>query len=86
MAVAKGQNNKTWVLLIVIFTIKLTAFNCYFKDGEPASMGRKTQDTGKAIVAWLNIMDEKDFIQKMNERRMNEMYGQIYIRDETFSV
>lgn len=30
-------------------------------------MGRKTQDTGKAIVALLNIMDEKDFIQKMNE-------------------
>ena len=49
-------------------------------------MGRKTQDTGKAIVALLNIMDEKDFIQKMNERRMNEMYGQIYIQDETFSV
>lgn len=62
MADAQGPNDKTWVLLIVIFTIKLMAFNYYFKDWEPASTGRKTQDTEKAIVAF--SMDEKDFIQR----------------------
>ena len=77
MVVAKGQINKTRVLLIVIFTIKLMAFNCYFKDWEPVSTGRKTQDTEKAIVALLNVMDEKDFIQRMNEYGMNEIYGQV---------
>lgn len=38
------------------------AFNYYFKDWKPASTGRKTQDTEKAIVAF--SMDEKDFIQR----------------------
>lgn len=31
-------------------------------------------------------MGKKDFIQRMNEQRMNEKYGQIYIQDGTFSI
>lgn len=49
-------------------------------------MGRRTQDHEKAIVALLNVVDEKEFIKGMNEQRMNEMHGQIYIWDETLSI
>lgn len=54
------------LLAVIIFAIKSTAFNCYFKDLEPASVGRKTPVTEKAYCNLMNLMGENDFIQRMS--------------------
>lgn len=59
------------------------AFNCYFKDPEPASVGRKTPVTEKAYCNLMNLMGENDFIQRMSKflfgvKRSLTQIGQIW--------